>query len=270
MLPEHRQTVTELDHHNWKHLGGNINLCQSDILEIGIKLYIYISVVTTWTPGWTPRSWRCPRRWSPSTWRWRRPTSWTSGGWWTSASWGRPWGLAGSYPAGQSSPTRPCTTTGRCSGTSARPHPSSSPDSRRSLSDRKSREGTGGERWKMFFRCTQIRDVQFKNIFQFEFQSKNKTFLPRKTILFSLSGKKHVFFLSKTVCPFLSWLSSVWSQISVNMKVYTFDMVSVSTVKSTSAREVTTLLLSVSNKNVPSYWLSIQVSGLNHFFIILN
>ena len=54
------------------------------------------------------------------------------------------------------------------------------------------------------------------------------------------------------------------------MKVYTFDMVSVSTVKSTSAREVITLLLSVSNKNVPSYWLSIQVSGFNHFFITLN
>ena len=57
--------------------------------------------------------------------------------------------------------------------------------------------------------------------------------------------------------------------ISENMKVYTFDMVSVSTVKSTSAIEVTTLHLSVSNRNAPSYWQNIQVSGLNHFFITL-
>ena len=36
---------------------------------------------------------------------------------------------------------------------------------------------------------------------------------------------------------------------------------SVSSVKSTSAREVTTLHLSVDNANVPSYWPSTQVSG---------
>ena len=49
-----------------------------------------------------------------------------------------------------------------------------------------------------------------------------------------------------------------------NMKIYTWEMVSVTTVKSTSAREVTTLQLSVRNTNVPSYWPSIQVSWLNH------
>ena len=140
--------------------------------------------MTTWTPDWTPMSWRFPRRWCLSTWRWPRPTSWTSGAWWTSASWGRPWGWAGSCPAGRSSPILLSMITGRSSGISARARLSCSPNNRRIISERKSRDGMEGERWG--FPVTKFWNSE--NILQFEIQPKlEKKYFCAENLILAIS-----------------------------------------------------------------------------------